>query len=184
MSLINVIIPWLGSVWIVTAATMAYWVAHKDQSARPLGAIATLVIAPITALTWFSELPVWWAALVILATAALCLVGMFMPDSKDNWWHYVALVVALFGKAVIAGVVATWGMNVPLLVVIGLAMVIIVLVAMVVRLSRSTRVNAKLAENFDRPEVTVDSDEKSTADPTPPLVLSMAHDELTERELN
>lgn len=140
---------WLSLVWVIVIIAAAFWVAKKDQSARPIGLVAAGAISFISGWTWFTELSVWWAVLVVLLTTALFVVGMLMPDTKDNLWHYGALVVALFGKTLVAAVVATWGMNVPLLVVLVLTAVIITLVVVLVRLLRSPRVKQAMAKSFD-----------------------------------
>lgn len=131
---------WLSLIWVIIAIVAAFWVAKKDQSARPIGLLAAAAISFITAWTWFTWLSVLWAVLVVLVTAALFLVGMFVSDDKDNLWHYLALTTALLGKVIIAGFAAAWDKQVPLLVALVLALLVVGLVAAVIRLTRSPRV--------------------------------------------
>lgn len=114
-------------LWAVLAYAAAHWAGVKDDSARPIGLVAAVVIAPLTAWTWFTSLAAGWSVAVVLAVVVLFVIGMIRPDAHDNIWHYSALVLALFGKALAALLVAVGNRQVPLLVAIVLIAVIMVM---------------------------------------------------------
>lgn len=64
------------------------------------------VLASFTALVWFTALPWGMVFIVVFAAIALFVTGMLVgrkhPDKDDNLWHYGALGVSLFGKAICA----------------------------------------------------------------------------------
>ena len=90
----------LTIVGVGVTVALGLWVAHKDQSARPIGLVAFMPIVFVTGWTWFRVLPEWTAWLSAVAVAVLFIVGMTKHEDKDDKWHYGALVVALFGKLV------------------------------------------------------------------------------------
>lgn len=90
---------WETIIAVIVLGALGYWVADKDNSARPLGLMA-LPIAMVTGWTWFTSQPAWTAVVVASVTTLLFLVGMTRDENKDDHWHYGAVAVALFGKLV------------------------------------------------------------------------------------
>lgn len=92
-------------VWVSVPAVLfflasAVWTSYKDGFSS-VGQ-AGIVVAGITSLTWFTELPAWTAWVIIALTISLFVVGMLAKDDKDEVWHIAAMAVGLLTKAVCA----------------------------------------------------------------------------------
>jgi hypothetical protein len=98
---------WLTIVGVIVAIGLSYWVANKDNSARPLG-LGAVFISLVTASSWFISLPGWTAVVVIIATLSLFIVGMLAPETIDDPFHYGAVFVAVFGKLVAGSLPLIW----------------------------------------------------------------------------
>lgn len=121
---------WLTIVGVIVAVGLSYWVAHEDNSARPLG-LGAVFISLVTASSWVISLPAWTAVVVIIATFGLFIVGMLVPETIDDWFHYGAVFVAVFGKLVIGLLPLIWAVlsgevTVPVIVLVLLVLVAIV----------------------------------------------------------
>lgn len=95
---------WLSIFLVLVLVAMAWWVFYEDGSPRPLGAFG-VVLAGLTGLAWFTWLPFWTALVLILVAMALFVTGMLVgrkSTKKDNFWHYGALGIGIFGKMVCA----------------------------------------------------------------------------------
>ena len=92
---------------VIVFGILGYWVADKDDSARPFG-LTALPIALTSGWCWFASLPEWTAWATVSVALVLFLVGMFSPEDKDDKWHYGAVLVALVGKLVAYLAVQLW----------------------------------------------------------------------------
>lgn len=94
-------------IGVVLLLACTYWVWQKTGLPEVIGLMALVISLP-TSWVWFGELPLWTALFVVFTTAALFVIGMTRPEHKDDPWHFGALVVALFGKAVMIGAINLW----------------------------------------------------------------------------
>jgi len=121
---------WASIVGVIAAVMLSYWVADEDNSARPLG-LGAVFISLVTATCWVTSLPAWTAVVVILTTLALFLVGMLASDRIDDWFHYGAMLVALFGKLVAGLLPLLWGVLTGEVTIPVIVLVLLVLFAVV-----------------------------------------------------
>ena len=94
-------------IGVIALCGLGYWVADKDNSARPFGLTAAPV-ALVTGWCWFASLPEWTAWVTASAAIALFIIGMLRPEDKDDVWHYGAVLVALAGKLIAYLAVQLW----------------------------------------------------------------------------
>lgn len=94
-------------VGVAVLSLLGFWVAHEDDSARPLGLVSLPIVA-VTGWCWFDSMPEWTAWVIAIATALVFIYGMLSDESKDDRWHYGALFLALFGKLLIWTVPLIW----------------------------------------------------------------------------
>lgn len=104
---IDVFSLWSTIVGVIVFGALGYWVADRDNSARPFG-LTALPIALVSGWCWFTSLPEWTAWATASAAVVLFIIGMFSPEDKDDKWHYGAVVVAVFGKLIAFVAVQLW----------------------------------------------------------------------------
>ncbi len=94
-------------IGVTIALVLAFWVAKKDQSARPIG-FAAVMIGLVTTMCWFTNVSeeLSWFTLFLIGISFI--TGMTAEDAYDDRWHYLALGIALFGKAVLALIPMIW----------------------------------------------------------------------------
>lgn len=98
---------WATLIGVIALGALGYWVADKDNSARPFG-LTALPIAMVSGWCWFASLPEWTAWTTASAAVVLFLIGMVSSEDKDDRWHYGAVLVALVGKLAAYLAVQLW----------------------------------------------------------------------------
>lgn len=94
-------------IGVIMLLVCTYWVWQKTGLPEVIGLMALVISLP-TSWVWFGELPLWTAVAVVIMTALLFIIGMTRPEHKDDLWHFGALVIALFGKAIMIGAISIW----------------------------------------------------------------------------
>lgn len=134
----------IALLYVLGLLAAALWVARRDRSPRPLGLVA-VVIAALTYDIWWPELDIaGWTILVL--TLVLFVIGMLNRGSGDLW-HYGALLVALFGKALAWLIVAIWSQTITITISLVVIIVLVVLVALAVIAFLGRRARAGRAVN-------------------------------------
>ncbi len=103
---INELLEWpkvLAAVILLLGVAVAMY--GKERSPLSLGGMA-IPIAMFTGVGFWREQLDDWTVFVPLAGAlALFIIGLTRSKDKDAWWHFGAMVTALFGKLLILAVV-------------------------------------------------------------------------------
>lgn len=94
-------------VGVAIALALAFWVAWKDQSARPIG-FAAVMIGLVTSMCWFTSVSEELSWFTLFLVGIMFVTGMTAEDRYDDRWHYLALGIALFGKALLMLIPIIW----------------------------------------------------------------------------
>lgn len=136
MQLSTIIASIAATIFMVVAA---FIVGHKDGSPRALGLVAPIVA--ICTIPWFfASIALEWVVWIPVGVALLLfIVGLVMPDERDDIWHYSALAVGLLGN-LIAWVVVMVGnttVPVPLGIIVVVAVIALIVWSGIARSRRS-----------------------------------------------
>jgi hypothetical protein len=135
----------IALLYVLGLLAAALWVARRDRSPRPLGLVA-VVIAALTYDVWWPELDSAWGWTILVLTVVLFVIGMLNRGSGDLW-HYSALLVALFGKALAWLIVAIWSQTITITISWVGIIVLVLLVALAVATFLRRRARAGRAAN-------------------------------------
>jgi hypothetical protein len=96
--------PLMVEWWVIlllVIALLAYGgLAYRKHGQPDSFGLVALPIVALTAFGWFGGIPLFWVGVVIITVFVMVMIGLIVPDSKDDKWHYGALFVALFGKLI------------------------------------------------------------------------------------
>lgn len=106
----------------------AFVIGHKDNSPRAIGLVGPLI--GVCTVFWFmGSVPEWILWAVVLVSAIVFVLGLPMPDTRDDGWHYTALAIGLAGNFVAWLIVMAWNATIPIpvgVIVLLAALVLIV----------------------------------------------------------
>ena len=166
---------WTDLFVVLVAIFLTLTAGIKMRSSIPYGLVAIFISCYLGVMT-FTKMSPLWTLLLVLVVTALYAIGLhvFDPedkesDRKDDKWHFLALFVALIGKAFLATGPVFWaainGTRVPIwtwLLVGGIVAFIF--------MARSRRVKKKVSDTFSKPDSgdqAAEGDPVTTKEPAP-----------------